>query len=206
MGKRGPKPTKTAALGLRITEDTRKRLEAAAKRSGRSMSDEVEQRLLSSFGPEDRTADALLKLAGFALDDVDAFTGQSWVDDPYTFVLAAAVFAGIIKEFRPEGETKMPETILPVRAFRGADPATKRVRIETFERLAKEKPTVFAHGIVRVVVERLVEAIKGVDRPELRPYREVVDMLDGKLVAVWREKSKWAVGEIDDNETAGEAE
>src|SRR5579863_3875765 len=57
MGKRGPKPKaqyarKGATLAVRITAETRKRLdEAAEQNEARSLSQEVEQRLLRSFEP-----------------------------------------------------------------------------------------------------------------------------------------------------------
>src|SRR5690242_142926 len=79
-----------------------------------SLVEEVERRLVASCAAEDHTADAFLKLAGFSLAEANSFAGQSWVSDPYTFELAATAFAGIIKEFRPKGEIKMPETVLPV--------------------------------------------------------------------------------------------
>jgi hypothetical protein len=181
MGKRGPKPKKGATLGVRITTDIRKKLDAAAKHNGRSLSEEVETRLLYSFDadPGERATDrALLKLIGMALEETDKFTAKSWARDPYTFELAEEVTRWLIKNFRPPGAVTIPPNILPVRHLKGAPGAAE----ETLERLAKYKPAVFADAIWPLMIYRLKEAAAGGDRPDLQPLRDAANYLEGMLV------------------------
>ncbi len=118
MGKRGPKPSgkfakKGATLGLRCTVETRERLEAAAKASGLSLSQEAEARLARSFGHE--AEDQLIEVVRMAIEHTDRATGQSWIDDPYTFRMMVAVVVQLLHAFRPEGEVRMPETFQLIR-------------------------------------------------------------------------------------------
>src|SRR5690242_4365213 len=53
---RGPFENKRLTLTTRITEDLRKKLEAAAEATGRSLSQEIELRLLESFTAAERLA------------------------------------------------------------------------------------------------------------------------------------------------------
>ena len=67
---RGPFQNKRLTLTTRITEDLRKKLEAAAEDSGRSLSQEIELRLIESFTAAESlaTAERLAASANRALD------------------------------------------------------------------------------------------------------------------------------------------
>jgi len=68
------KPTDTAHLNLRYPEALRRRLERAAKKSGRSMNTEIVERLERSFRREDFEkfqdfiTEGMLKVMGVAVD------------------------------------------------------------------------------------------------------------------------------------------
>jgi hypothetical protein len=126
MGRRGPKPSskfakKGATLGLRVTVETRRRLEAAAKASGLSLSREAESRLARSFGLE--AEDQLIEIVRMAIENTDRATGQCWLHDPYTFDMMVEVIGELLRTLRPEGEVRTPETFQLVRF----DPALDRI-------------------------------------------------------------------------------
>jgi hypothetical protein len=91
MGKRGPQPkgeyggkiARTAVFSTRLQPDTRTRLVAAAKASGRSLSQELEHRLRRMFIEDDHIVDfygsqqnaAILKLIGTVIQA----TGTNWL-------------------------------------------------------------------------------------------------------------------------------
>src|SRR4051794_10460816 len=88
MGKRGPAPKgeyghKTAVFSTRLQRDTRARLAATAKASGRSLSQELEHRLRRTFVDDDKAIDffgsvqnaAICKLLGMTI----AATGTTWL-------------------------------------------------------------------------------------------------------------------------------
>ena len=101
MGKRGPVPrgeyggkiSRTAVLSTRLQPDTRARLSAAAKASGRSLSQELEHRLRSTFVQDDNAVDfygsqsnaAVVKLLGAVIQSTCTNwlmkTADGWVPD-----------------------------------------------------------------------------------------------------------------------------
>jgi hypothetical protein len=107
---KGPFENKRYTLTTRITEDTRRALEAAAQRSGRSLSQEIEGRLEQSlrdsqnenlrFG--DLFAQNLFQLMAAVLPFIEARTGSSWHSDYDTFSLATRAWDKLIAAIEPE--------------------------------------------------------------------------------------------------------
>ncbi|MGE0117654.1 MAG: TraY domain-containing protein [Dongiaceae bacterium] len=131
--KRAGRPTKAAppgtraSLGLKVTADTKRRLEEAAKASGRTQSQEAEARLERSFdfdaalgGPQ--IAD-LVKAIGHTMSAAGALafslaTGKSgrdgrWLSHPYAFNQAVQAAHRLIEASRPAGEIVVPSVDWP---------------------------------------------------------------------------------------------
>lgn len=117
MGKRGPTPKgeyadKSAVLSTRISTELRAQLEKAVKRSGLTLSREVEHRLRRSFQEETRYAETfgnkrnyrLMQLVGIAmtLRDPDR-RGADWLGDPELFVQVLATIHNLLWAVRPAG-------------------------------------------------------------------------------------------------------
>ncbi len=136
MGARGPKPKggygdKTAVLSTRITAPTRRALEDAAAKSGRSLSSEVEYRLRRSFGEVENTIDqlggpqlfAILRMISATMEMTGrhayfAHHGKisasvDWLYDAYSYDQVVKTVTTILESLRPPGD---PEPL-------AADPA-----------------------------------------------------------------------------------
>jgi hypothetical protein len=113
MGK-GPRPKgeyagKSSVFSTRIRPDLRKRLEKAAKTSGRSLSQEVEHRLRRSFVEDDKIADAfgdrrtyrLMRLMSDAIQ-LSQNNAENWLDDPYRFRVALAAMRSVVEAIQPD--------------------------------------------------------------------------------------------------------
>jgi hypothetical protein len=112
---KGPSPKgeyvgKSSVFSTRIRPDLRKRLEQAAKLSGRSLSQEVEHRLRRSFIEDDKIADAfgdrrtyrLMRMMADAIHmSNDKEDPEAWLKDPVTFVKAIASATDILESIRP---------------------------------------------------------------------------------------------------------
>jgi len=160
MGKRGPKLTKGAAVGARVSVETRARLEAAAKASGLSISDEVENRLARSLERE-TTEDYLLELLRLCIEGAENFTAQSWLADPFTFDVMDRTMRDLLEAFRPEGEGDWPERL---------------------KRFAGLPPQIFCHMLAR----RITDALQLPDRQPTREkrafFKRAAKYLEGLLV------------------------
>src|SRR2546423_7379603 len=91
MAKAGRKPkgnyaSKGATMSARLTVNTRRRLDCAAKASGNSVSEEVERRLIASFDKDEvqtirsfghPQTYALLRLAAEAIKQVEEIAGHN---------------------------------------------------------------------------------------------------------------------------------
>ncbi len=92
------------SLGLRVTADLKRKLETAAKTSGRSQSQEAEDRLLRSFsdadariqgfGSEDRLK--LLRSLSLAVEMVEMTTGKDIFTDAETAEAGYRAMTGIL--------------------------------------------------------------------------------------------------------------
>jgi hypothetical protein len=190
MGKRGPRPngefaSKGATLSARITVATRKRLDEAAERTGNSLSQEVERRLSQSFENELPMQPAsermLLRVIGELIDRAGDFTGQSWLDNPYTFELITEAMALLMRAFRPPGDPKMPETIEPHRRLHEmaaiSAEAKEKARVDMEKHLPIE---VFARSIALETI-RALRAAKDADENASPVMQHAAEYLDGLL-------------------------
>ena len=119
MARRGPVPrgeysNKSRVLSTRIREDTRNSLEAAAKHSGRSLSQEIEYRLRRSFDEDKRIFElfggrrnyAVLRLVADVMQTIyNPFRPDAdWLDDPYQFDQLVTAVASVLEAVRPPGD------------------------------------------------------------------------------------------------------
>lgn len=134
MGKRGPKAKggygdKTKVFSSRLNAETRNALQEAAKKSGRSLSSEVEHRLRRSFD-NDRVVEvlggrqmfAILRAIAAAMNasgiqiligrdsapdsEIDAagvVDSVNWLNDPYAFDCAVRAANVVLEALRPPG-------------------------------------------------------------------------------------------------------
>lgn len=152
MGKRGPQPKgqyggkneRTAVFSSRLRPETRRRLEAAAKASGRSLTQELEHRLRHTFHEEDadlqlygtkRNA-AIVNLIGATIQSVSrsesARGRHDWLKEQWLFDDVMAAIQHVLRWFRPGGDSGLREIKLGsgtaradklMNEIRSADPA-----------------------------------------------------------------------------------
>lgn len=105
---------KGAWMSTRITQETRDKLEAAAKESGRSLSQEIERRLDDSFGIQ-REQDPRLRALFFLISEtIRAIPGSGDVfTDPHRFQQLKTGVATLLTKFTPPGEVVAPEATSP---------------------------------------------------------------------------------------------
>jgi hypothetical protein len=119
---------KSATLTTRLMPTTRAALEREAKRAKRSLSQEVERRLVDSlekpikqraFGTGHARALALLvaKLAG----GIEASTGKTWREDRYTAAAISTAIATMLARLSPGGELRVPPVLLEMMRQSGAE-------------------------------------------------------------------------------------
>jgi len=119
---KGPFAKKTASLTTRITGATRLALEAAARESGRSLSQEVERRLddslskptLSGSGRRNQAMGASIAMLA---ERLEGWTGHTWREDSFTAQALIAAARALMMNFMPplNDEPTIPER-LAVRA------------------------------------------------------------------------------------------
>jgi hypothetical protein len=152
MGKRGPKPKgeyghkggRTAVLSTRLQADTRARLVAAAKTSGRGLSHELEHRLRRTFVEDDKSIEwygseqtaAVVKLIGATIQSVAARASKrgkhDWLKEQWLFDDIVTAIRHVLWWFRPGGDSGLREITLGsgtysvdqlINEIRSADPA-----------------------------------------------------------------------------------
>ena len=104
---------KTATLTTRIAPDTRTALEKAAKQTGRSLSQEIEDRLrrsiASDYGSgEEKHNRAFGRLTIEVAGMVEAMTGERWRTDRFAHRALRAALNIILDQLAPTGELKVP--------------------------------------------------------------------------------------------------
>jgi hypothetical protein len=140
------KPGERVPLSFRVTPEFKAKLDQVAARTGKSVAQEVEQRLEASFEDERRFKDALdlalgpqlsgiVTLLTHAMRDASWMAHQiaqlyarqvggevppDWVSDPFSYdqVVQAAIM--ILEALRPEGE-RVPASLLNPRIVHGVD-------------------------------------------------------------------------------------
>jgi hypothetical protein len=120
-------------LGVRVTPKRKREIEAAATKSGRSLSQEAELRIERSFEREDLFIEALMLQYGPCLAAILLLIGdgmhaagtsagfisnrtlegsQDWLNNPYAFDQAARLANTILEAFRPQGIATAPDHAL----------------------------------------------------------------------------------------------
>ena len=124
-GKRVGRPSKAPrkgarnSLGLRVTAETKNRLEAAAAASGRSQSQEVEFRLERSFRKEDdgiaalggSEQHALFRMMAAAAEIIENRTGKSWSSDWETSIAVRDAWEALTAAVLPKPPKKIVDTV-----------------------------------------------------------------------------------------------
>jgi hypothetical protein len=118
--KRGPAPGgeyvgKSSVLSTRITADLREWLEKAAKTSGRTLSQEIENRLRETFREEKELSDRfgtyrtalILQVVALVLNAMrnPENPNAEWLDDPHAFQLAKDAINHTLDAIRPKEPT-----------------------------------------------------------------------------------------------------
>jgi hypothetical protein len=114
---KGPAPRgeyvgKSSVFSTRITPDLRKKLEQAAKRSGRSVSQEVESRLDRTFTEDDAIADrfgdrrtyVLMRMMADAIHFGHKRGNPLWLESPLEFEKAISAALLVLEAIRPDGD------------------------------------------------------------------------------------------------------
>lgn len=125
MGKRGPQPKgeyggkrdRTAVLSTRLRPETRNRLVAAAKTSGRSLSQELEHRLRWTFSEDDLGVKlygteqnaAVVNLIGATIQSVSTRNSvgrkHEWLKEQWLFDDVMTAIRHVLLWFRPGGDS-----------------------------------------------------------------------------------------------------
>jgi hypothetical protein len=103
-----PEQGKRYPVGIRTTKELKDLLQAAATASGRSVAQEIEHRLETSFQTEalyggPRTAALLRGLAGLISTWPDT-EGDAWLDNPAAFQSVTDTWAAYIEQAKPRPE------------------------------------------------------------------------------------------------------
>ena len=134
------KPGERATVSLRLTAETKTKLEAAAKTQGRPFSHEAEKRLERSFETQDLLPDVLslvfgprlagiLIATGLAMRDSGqdaAISNPSWLDDPTAFDHAIRAGVATLEAFRPNGDIQEKDFVITAQAWQWSE--EKRLR------------------------------------------------------------------------------
>lgn len=99
-------PRKTRSLNLKTNEELRTLIEVAAVEGGRSLTQEIERRLESSFNLSPSQAISpigpLLRRFSAGVEIAETRTGKSWLEDLQTFWLARSSFNDLIDRLMPD--------------------------------------------------------------------------------------------------------
>jgi hypothetical protein len=121
---------KSKVFSTRIRPDLRDSLDKAARKSGRSVSQEVEHRLRRTFVEDERISELfgdrqtylVMRTVAIALErawnpgDIRA----NWLNDPFAFDLAMQIVSRVLEAIRPPGEIVPPADEMMELALRGA--------------------------------------------------------------------------------------
>jgi len=103
---RGRGGVKRAQIPIRTTEEIREKLQAAADWAGRSLTQEIEQRLERSVIAEDELGGPkrtrFIRSLAARIDQAESATGKSWVVDVATYTAAVNLMEKEIEGQRPD--------------------------------------------------------------------------------------------------------
>jgi hypothetical protein len=111
-----PDRARSAMLTARVYPDLKADLERACERSGKTLSDEIEERLRRSFSKredafgDDRTRWFALLVARLATR-INGRLGLHWRDDRWAYEALLAGIPALLSMMAPKGEAKMPGMI-----------------------------------------------------------------------------------------------
>jgi TraY domain len=186
MATRGPAPRgeyagKSQVLSTRIRPDTRAKLTASKKRSGRSLSQEIEFRLRRTFQHDDRAADMFGSLRNFRLMQMVGIAmataynpdqpGADWLDDPVTFDIAVQTMLDLLIGLRPPGDK--PASLMQGSAVIDTEAWTRAVAMNHAARVLKSvqeaDPSLPLNASRREHLAALIKVDLGavVDRPTI---------------------------------------
>lgn len=168
MGKRGPQPKgeyggtreRSAVLSMRLRPETRLRLEAAAKESKRSVSQEVEHRLRRTFGEDDddikrygsKQNAAVINLIGATIrsasDRDSPKRKRDWLKEQWLFDDVMAAIWHVLLWFRPGGDSGLRQITMSSGTAR-ADQLIDEIRLAD-PRLPTAKGSVRQHTLARL--------------------------------------------------------
>jgi hypothetical protein len=170
MGRRGPPPkgeyggkiARTSVLSTRLQPDTRARLVAEKKASGRSLSQELEHRLRRAFIEDDKAVEfygteqnaAVVRLIGATIQSTAARSTKGkheWLKEQWLFDDVMDAIAHMLLWFRPGGDSGKREITLSsgtnrtehlINEIRSSDPSlpiTKRSNRQHAMAMLKDK-------------------------------------------------------------------
>src|SRR5882762_10217011 len=122
---RGEYVGKSSVFSTRIRPDLRQKLEQGAKKSGRSLSQEIEHRLRRSFVEDEKISDMfgdrrtflLMKMIATALHlKEDDGSPDKWLEDPAHFEIAVATAASVLEAIRPPSDNPFSAYSVMVKA------------------------------------------------------------------------------------------
>ena len=186
---RPPSPGERLPLGLRVTKETKRRLDAAARASGRSQSQEAELRLEHTLNDEKSVLDVLelmygrrwtglllmLACAGQLTGTRGVFVsqwnlqgGEDWLADPYAYDQMVRAVNFILEAFRPEGpiQARGEPFGLPAAAMEHLGEGFARSTLEVVAKPAKDLPN---DPIIEHIRQRLGDVIGKISVPPDKP-------------------------------------
>lgn len=184
---------KRTTLSLRATPDLLARLDAAIAANGRSLAQELENRVEQTFQAEDalggsRTAPILRAMADM-IKHAEAKTGESWLDDYATWQVVSRAVVRTLNSWEPEppnieairklnrqieeAEARVDQNIAAVREFATTHPVPEFPETASLEERSHNLAALDeASKALKKVSDGLIEA--STERDRLRAEREAV--------------------------------
>jgi Arc-like DNA binding domain len=147
----------TSMFSLRMPQDIRGQLDAAAEKNGRSAAQELLARLHNSFGRErDKSRDPATRALCFLFSELQskiAGRASRWHKDPFRFRALTLAIMGLLNELQPQGEMKRPSLALK----HPWDRLSKETQAELQEKMAKtwKSPESLAAHLVSEMISQL---------------------------------------------------
>jgi len=119
---KGPYIDKGSVFSARIRSDTRRDIEKAARKSGRSLAQEIEHRLRRSF-EDDRTISrrfgsretyAVARLIGLAVEIENGPHSRAWLHETHAFDQTYAAIKALLDQLRPVPSINRPRVTKPL--------------------------------------------------------------------------------------------
>ena len=200
MGKRGPPASKGATTTMRLEPALRRRLEAAAERANRSLSEELRVRLELSLDEQERRFGdpetyALCQLISVAFRDIKHHSdGKAWFEHPWSYGQAKTALSELFSYFQPPDIIRdaPPEAAVPYPLSEGFGPnGRKSLRTSNLGR-----------GIAQMAVFRLEASLQHEDFPDRDRLRMIAAALLPRLLAAGMAgEAGRALGRIEEEST-----